>query len=57
MDVPSNTIDLIKVLSDKYEDKMELDTDIVGTPEYWMKAGVVKLLNDLKFYIETKGGK
>lgn len=55
MDVPSNTIDLIRLLTSRYEDKAEVDPTIVGTPEYWKKIGVIELLRELTYYIE--GGK
>jgi hypothetical protein len=56
MKVPSSTIDLIKVLKEKYEDKLVVDAEVVGTPEYWKNAGVVELLRELTYYIE-QGGK
>lgn len=55
MDVPSSTIDLIKILKDKYPDVLEVDTEVVGTPEYWKKVGVVELLRDLEYFIKLRG--
>ena len=56
MDVPSSTIDLLTLLKTKYEDKAETDPDIVGTPQYWMKVGVIQLLRELDSYIENRKG-
>ena len=49
---PSNTVDLIKYLEDIYTDLFELDPAMVGTPEYWKKAGVIELIQLLKSRIE-----
>ena len=46
--LPSNTIDLIKHLEEMYDDVFELDPTMVGTPEYWKKAGVIELIQLLK---------
>lgn len=56
MDVPMYTIDLLKELERLYPDVMELDEDVVGTPQYWKEAGVIELLRMLKTEIENKQG-
>ena len=53
MDIPSSTIDFIRQLQLKYSDELMLDEKIVGTPEYWKKAGVVELLRELQYYIDN----
>lgn len=50
--LPSNTIDLIKYLEDLYPDIYELDPTLVGTPEYWKKAGVIELIQMLNSRLE-----
>jgi len=54
MDVPSNTIDLIRILQKKYPDIAEEDEKIVGTPRYWKKIGVIELVRELMYSIERK---
>ena len=56
MDIPSNSPALINMLKEKYEDKLNVDVDEVGTPTYWKKAGVVELLRELDYFL-NKGGK
>ena len=34
---------------------MVTEPDKVGTPQYWMNAGVVKLVRDIEFFIENQG--
>ena len=57
MDVPIATVDFINMLKIKYEDKAEVDPTVVGTPEYWKKIGVVELLREVSYFIESKGGR
>ena len=47
--IPSHTIDLIKWIEEIYPDVFELDENIVGTPLYYKKAGVVELVQKLKY--------
>ena len=54
MDVPSSTIDLINLLKEKYPDELNTNPKIVGTPEYWKTVGVVQLLRELQFYIDSR---
>ena len=52
MRVPSSTIDLIKILKEKYPDVAVTEPEEVGTPLYWKKIGVIELLRELEFYIK-----
>jgi hypothetical protein len=53
MKIPEKTKDFIEELEKIYKDKYETDENIVGTPEYWKKAGVIELIRQVKF-IMTK---
>lgn len=48
MKVPPYTVDLIVQLKEMYKDSYEIDPKIVGTPEYWMHAGVIDLIRKLE---------
>lgn len=52
MDVPINTLDLLTLLKTKYPDKAETDPEVVGTPEYWKKIGIIELLKELEYYVK-----
>lgn len=51
MTVPSSTIDLIKILKERYPDVLECNEETVGTPEYWKKVGIIELLRELEYRI------
>ena len=48
MNVPSLTIDLIDQLKELYPDRLDTDPKNVGTPQYWMDAGIVDLIRRLE---------
>lgn len=48
MHVPSLTVDLIETLKELYPESYEIDPKIVGTPDYWMVAGVIDLIRKLE---------
>ena len=54
MDVPSNTIEFLTVIKQQYEDKLEVDERVVGTPEYWKRVGVVELIRTVEAYVRRK---
>jgi hypothetical protein len=52
--IPASTEGLLEYLKEIYSDVMELDPTMVGTPEYWKKAGVIELIQKIEYYIENK---
>lgn len=54
MTVPSTTLDFINQLKQTYPDKAETEPKDVGTPEYWMKMGVIDLIRKVESSITTE---
>lgn len=48
MHVPSLTIEFLEELKRLYPDLYEVDPKIVGTPDYWMYAGVIDLIRKIE---------
>lgn len=51
--IPRETKDFINLLREEYKDEMELESEYVGTPEYWKKAGVIELIRKFDFLKEN----
>lgn len=54
MIIPAKTVDLLKVLKEAYKDEMETDPKLVGTPDYFKKAGVIELIKTIEVSIEQQ---
>lgn len=53
MKIPNLTIDFINELKTRYPDEIETDPSKVGTPEYWEKVGIIKLIQETEYLIKN----
>lgn len=51
-EIPLLTVDFVKLLELNYPNEYEFNADVVGTPEYWKKAGILELIGKLNFVIK-----
>ncbi|MCI4436677.1 MAG: hypothetical protein JHC33_07720 [Ignisphaera sp.] len=54
MDIPGNSTALLSALEKIYPDTFETDPTMVGTPEYWKRAGVIELLKMIRWSIDNE---
>lgn len=46
--IPTTTVELLELLDKWYIDKLETNSEFVGTPEYWKKAGIIELKHRIR---------